>query len=123
MAYGTFAFGKKAGMLTPDSVNSLKNAISGLNAEQAALALSTRGLTTAQQNQVLVEAGLVASSDRISASFVKQALLTDGLDKEQQESILIKAGLMHEDSKVLLSGEAVSAQRLKQILIENGYQE
>lgn len=123
MAYGTFAFGKKAGMLTPDSVNSLKNAISGLNAEQAALALSTRGLTTAQQNQVLVEAGLVASSDRISASFVKQALLTDGLDKEQQESILIKAGLMHEDSKLLLSGEAVSAQRLKQILIENGYQE
>ena len=110
-------------MLTPSSVDSFKNAISGLSKEQATLVLSTKGLKATQQEQVLVEAGLIATSDKMSANLVQQALMTEGLDKEQRESILTKAGLMNQDSKLLLSGEATSAQKLKLILMENGYQE
>jgi len=120
MAYGTFGFGDKAGMLTPDSVNSLKSAISGLNAEQAALALSTKGLTAEQQKQVLVEAGLLSSSERMSASMVSEALTHSTLSKTKQEELLIDIGLMNADTKEIISTNAVTESKLREALAEKG---
>ena len=58
------------GLLTPNAVSSLSTAINGLNLKQAQLALSTKNLTQEQMNQVLVQAGLMASEDKIQAELV-----------------------------------------------------
>ena len=62
------------GLLNANSLNSLKTAVSGLSKEQALLVLSTKNLTQTQKEQVLVEAGIIASNDKINASLVKRAL-------------------------------------------------
>lgn len=50
-------------LLNAESIKGLSDAINGLNLEQAKLALSTKNLTSEQMNQVLVQAGLVASEN------------------------------------------------------------
>ncbi len=122
ISYGVLAFGSKKGMLDPSSVNAFTTAISGLNAEQAVLALTTRGLTETQQKQVLLNAGLIASSDHISGSLIQQALANEGLDKEKQDDILINLGLMDSQTKELIATRAVTEELLRQQLINQGYQ-
>lgn len=121
MTYGTYAFGKNAGKLTADSVQRLSLAVTGLNEKQTRLVLSTRGLTTAQQNQVLVENGLIATSDKISASIAFQNLQKMALSQTEKEQLLIELGLMDADSKRLLTENACTEAELRATLVKKGY--
>ena len=76
------------GLLVPDLAKNLSASINGLNLQQAQLALSTKKLTQEQMKQVLVEAGLIASEDKIQAGLVQTALAQANLSKETQNSIL-----------------------------------
>lgn len=97
-------------------------ALEGLSLKQAQLMLTTQGIVGEEQKQILVQQGLIASSDRMSASLVSEALANNGLNKEKLESILIRAGLMNEQTKELITENAVTESKLRAILAEKGIQ-
>ena len=95
-------------------------ALDGLSLKQAQLMLTTQGIVGEEQKDLLVKQGLIATSDRMSASLVAEALADNGLDKELQDSILIKAQLMNQDSKLLITENAITEAKLRAILAEKG---
>lgn len=107
-------------LLYSSSVTALSSSIKGLNIEQAKLALSTKHLTSEQMNQVLVDAGLIATNDSISASLVKQALASTALSTVEQEQILIKAGLMDSKTKELLINKACNKEKIIEVMSAKG---
>ena len=76
-----------AGLLTSNTANNLAASINGLNLQQAQLALSTKHLTQERMNQVLVEAALIASEDKIKAELVQTTLAQAGLSAEKQKAL------------------------------------
>lgn len=95
-------------------------ALDGLSLKQAQLMLTTQGIVGEEQKDLLVKQGLIATSDRMSASIVSEALANTALNKEQQEAILIKAGLMKQETKELITGNACTEAKLRAILAEKG---
>ena len=95
-------------------------ALDGLSLKQAQLMLTTQGIVGEEQKDLLVKQGLIATSDRMSASIVSEALASTALNKEQQEAILIKAGLMKQKTKELITSNACTEAELRAILAEKG---
>ena len=95
-------------------------ALDGLSLKQAQLMLTTQGIVGEEQKQILIQQGLIASSDRISASLVSEALANNGLNKEKQEELLIDLGLMNSKTKELITENAVTESKLRAILAEKG---
>lgn len=56
------------GLLNTNSLKEMSSAVSGLSKEQALLVLSTKNLNAAQQEQVLLAAGIISSENSITAS-------------------------------------------------------
>ena len=107
-------------LLTPNAVNSLSSAINGLNLKQAQLALSTKNLTQEQMNQVLVQAGLIASEDKIQAELVQSALTQANLSAEKQKTILAELNLMNMRTNELFVTNACTKEELLNILATKG---
>lgn len=95
-------------------------ALDGLSLKQAQLMLTTQGIVGEEQKDLLVKQGLIATSDRMSASLVSEALANNGLNKEKIEEILIGANLMSQNTKELITENAVTEARLRAILVEKG---
>ena len=95
-------------------------ALDGLSLKQAQLMLTTQGIVGEEQKDLLVKQGLIATSDRMSASLVSEALANNGLNKEKIEEILIDANLMSQNTKELISENAVTEAKLRAILAEKG---
>lgn len=95
-------------------------ALDGLSLKQAQLMLTTQGIVGEEQKDLLVRQGLIATSDRMSASIVSEALANTALNKEQQDAILIKAGLMKQKTKELITDNACTEAKLRAILAEKG---
>lgn len=93
-------------------------ALDGLSLKQAQLMLTTQGIVGEEQKDLLVKQGLIATSDRMSASIVSEALANNGLNKEKQEELLIDLGLMNSKTKELITENAVTEARLRGILAE-----
>ena len=108
------------GLLNANSLNSLKTAISGLSKEQALLVLSTKNLTQAQTEQVLVEAGIIASNDKINASIVQRALAESTLTAEQQKDILTKLELVNVETGEVIATNACTKAALEEALAKKG---
>ena len=108
------------GLLNPNVVNNLSSAISGLNLQQAQLALSTRNLTQEQINQVLVQTGLIASEDKIQAELVQSALAQSSLSAEKQKAILMELGLMDANTLEMFSTKACTKEELLNVLATKG---
>ncbi len=100
------------GLLNPNVVNNLSSAINGLNLQQAQLALSTRNLTQKQMNQVLVQAGLIASEDRIQAELLQSALAQAGLSAEKQKAILKELELIDVTTGEIITTKACTKEEL-----------
>ena len=108
------------GLLNANSLNSLKTAVSGLSKEQALLVLSTKNLTQAQTEQVLVEAGIIASNDKINASIVQRALAESTLTAEQQKDILTKLELVNVETGEVITTNACTKAALEEALAKKG---
>ena len=67
-------------------------AIDGLSLSQAKLLLSLQGVDAEQQKSLLLQAGLISSSDQMTASHVSQALSASTLDAEEKKRLLTKLG-------------------------------
>ncbi len=107
-------------LLNPSVVNNLSSAINGLNLQQARLALSTRNLTKEQINQVLVQAGLIASENTIKAELVQSALAQAGLSAEKQMAILTELGLMDATTLDILTTKSCTKEKLLNMLATKG---
>lgn len=108
------------GLLNANSLNSLKTAVSGLSKEQALLVLSTKNLTQAQKEQVLIEAGIIASNDKINASIVQRALAESTLATEQQKDILTKLELVNVETGEVIATNACTKAALEEALAKKG---
>lgn len=108
------------GLLNANSLNSLKTAVSGLSKEQALLVLSTKNLTQAQKEQVLIEAGIIASNDKINASIVQRALAESTLTAEQQKDILTKLELINVETGEVITKNACTKAALEEALAKKG---
>ena len=108
------------GLLNPNVVNSLSSAINGLNLQQAQLVLSTKNLTQEQMNQVLTQAGLIASENTIQAELLQTTLAQQGLSVEKQKAVLVELGLMNSQTGELLTQKACTKEDLEAILAQKG---
>lgn len=107
-------------LLNPNVVNNLSSAINGLNLQQAQLVLSTKNLTQEQMNQVLVQAGLVASENKIQAELLQSALVQSSLSTEKQKAILTELSLMDAKTGEMLASKACTKEELLNILATKG---
>ena len=99
------------------------DAISGLNKEQALLALSTQQLTDEQKEQILIQAGLITSEDTIQSELLQTALTQQGVDATRTESILIELGLMNAETSEMLAQKKCNREDLKALLAQKGLTE
>lgn len=97
-------------LLNSSSLEAYSKAVTGLSEKQALLALSTKNLTDKQKEQILTEAGIIGSTEKISASKAAEALSSSKLSSETQKEILSKAGLVEADGVyVAMSKNAIEA--------------
>lgn len=96
------------GLLNSDNLNAYSKAVSGLSEKQAMLALSTTTLNDAQKAQVLTEAGIIGSSQKISAAKASEILASTALSDKKKEELLTDIGLVDaEGVSVSMSKEAI----------------
>jgi len=93
------------------------DSIKGLSKEQALLALSTKSLSNEQTKQILVNAGIIASEDKIQAELVQSALADANLSKA---TILKKLGLIDATTGEILIDKACTREKIENILISKG---
>ena len=91
-------------------------AIDGLSLSQAKLLLNMQGVDAEQQKSLLLQAGLISSSEKVTASHVAQALANTTFKNAEQEIVLVKAGLMNAQSKELLLGNSCTEAKLREVL-------
>jgi len=96
------------------------DSIKGLSKEQALLALSTKSLSNEQTKQILVNAGIIASEDKIQAELVQSALADANLSKATQDLILKKLGLIDATTGEILIDKACTREKIENILISKG---
>lgn len=92
--------------------------LKGLNLEQANLALSTQLLSNSQKEAILVEAGLVASKDKIKASLVESALAQNIDSEATQKAILKKLNLTQANGVLIASDKECTEADLRRVLTE-----
>ena len=80
-------------LLNSSSLEAYSKAVTGLSEKQALLALSTKNLTDKQKEQILTEAGIIGSTEKLSASKAAEALSSSKLTEETQKRILSEIGL------------------------------
>lgn len=69
-------------------VEAYKNAIKGLNEEQARYVLSKRYVSEADQADLLTKAEIIAANDGVKASELSRQLVLHGVRKEQAEALI-----------------------------------
>jgi hypothetical protein len=106
----------ESGMLNDTYLKKYSDQLKGLTLQQAQFTLSTTKLSSEQKEQVLVEAGLLASKDKIKASLVESTLAQTVDNKEKKEAILIELGLCDEKKKTLLLNNSCTEAKLRETL-------
>lgn len=93
------------------SLNAFVKGIDGLTLSQAQAALSTRQLTDKQKEQILISAGLLKTTDSITASEIKQTVAENVLTTAKQQEVLATFEQEIAEGKL-------SMKRLKEIALE-----
>ena len=106
----------ESGMLNDTYLKKYSDQLKGLNLQQAQFTLSTTALSSAQKEQVLVEAGLIASKDKIKASLVASTLAQSIDNEEKRKAILKSVGLYDEEKKELLLNNSCTEAELREAL-------
>jgi RNA-binding protein YhbY len=107
-------------LLNAESLNAMKTAVSGLSKEQALLVLSTKNLNTAQQEQVLLAAGIISSENKITATAVSQALAKTQLSATEKEALLTKLGLIDATNGEAIANATCTKEELLKVLATKG---
>ena len=91
-------------------------AIDGLSLSQAKLLLSLQGVDAEQQKSLLLQAGLISSSEQMQAKHVAQALTTTTLEASERNRILTKLGLIDAETGEILTSQTCTKEKLLQAL-------
>ena len=102
--------------LNPAHITAYSNAIKELNLTQAQAVLSTKGFTEAQQEHILVAAGLKASEQAISGVTIQRTLEEAGLDATISGRILTETGLIDAQTNELIVTKSLTAEQLRAAL-------
>ena len=108
------------GLLNTNTLDSLKTAVSGLSKEQALLVLSTKNLSAAQKEQVLVAAGIISTDERITASAISQVLAKSQLSATEKEELLTKLGLIDATTGEAIATATCTKEQLLKALATKG---
>lgn len=106
----------ESGMLNDTYLQKYSEQLRGLSLQQAQFTLSTTALSSAQKEQVLIEAGLVASKDKIKASLVESALAQNIDNEAKQKAILKDLELLEKDGASLALNKSCTEARLREVL-------
>ena len=98
----------------------MSSAVSGLSKEQALLVLSTKNLNAAQQEQVLLAAGIISSENSITASAISQALAKTQLSATEKEALLTKLGLIDATTGEAIANATCTKEELLKALATKG---
>lgn len=93
----------------------------GLSLKQAQLLLTTVGMDKEQQHELLLRAGLIATSDEMSAKLVSEALARTSLSEAERHEMLRKLGLMESKSAELILTNKCTEAELRAALARRGY--
>lgn len=108
------------GLLNTSSLKEMSSAVSGLSKEQALLVLSTKNLNAAQQEQVLLAAGIISSENSITASAISQALAKTQLSATEKEALLTKLGLIDATTGEAIANATCTKEELLKALATKG---
>lgn len=108
------------GLLNTNSLKEMSSAVSGLSKEQALLVLSTKNLNAAQQEQVLLAAGIISSENNITASAISQALAKTQLSATEKEALLTKLGLIDATTGEAIANATCTKEELLKVLATKG---
>lgn len=108
------------GLLNTSSLKEMSSAVSGLSKEQALLILSTKNLNAAQQEQVLLAAGIISSENSITASAISQALAKTQLSATEKEALLTKLGLIDATTGEAIANATCTKEELLKALATKG---
>lgn len=108
------------GLLNTSSLKEMSSAVSGLSKEQALLILSTKNLNAAQQEQVLLAAGIISSENSITASAISQALAKTQLSATEKEALLTKLGLINATTGETIANATCTKEELLKALATKG---
>ena len=92
----------ESGMLNDTYLQKYSEQLRGLSLQQAQFTLSTTALSSAQKEQVLIEAGLLASKDKIKASLVESAL-AQNIDNEAKQKVFNKGFIILDEKRNLVT--------------------
>lgn len=106
----------ESGMLNDTYLQKYSEQLRGLSLQQAQFTLSTTALSSAQKEQVLIEAGLLASKDKIKASLVESALAQNIDNEAKQKAILKDLELLEKDGASLALNKSCTEARLREVL-------
>ena len=81
---------------------------------------TVKNVNYAQTEQILVEAGIIASNDKINASIVQRALAESTLTAEQQKDILTKLELIDVETGEVITTNACTKADLEATLAKKG---
>ncbi len=91
-------------------------AINGLSLDQAKLLLNMQKVDTEKQKSLLLDAGLISSSEKMHAKHVEQALATTNLNDAEQKQILDQLELFKLDTnQLILSGKCTESKLREQL--------
>lgn len=91
-------------------------AINGLSLNQAKLLLNMQKVDKQKQNSLLLDAGLISSSEKMHAKHVEEALAAANLDTANQKNILSELKLYdYKTNKLILDGECTEAKLREQL--------
>lgn len=96
-------------------------ALDGLSLKQAQLMLTAQGMNAEKQKTILLQSGLIASSDNISAKLAYQALTTTSLSTAEKQQMMIELGLMDRKTKSLIVTNRCTEAELRAQLTKKGY--
>lgn len=108
------------GLLNTNSLKEMSSAVSGLSKEQALLVLYTKNLNAAQQEQVLLAAGIISSENSITASAISQALAKTQLSATEKEALLTKLGLIDATTGEAIANATCTKEELLKVLATKG---
>lgn len=102
--------------LDPSDVTGYVAALNGLKIRQAELILSTKGLSTVQQQSILNELSLVKATGKLTTAQMTALLTTKSRSKTDAEALLLNAGLITSETAEATATNVVTAAKLKELV-------
>lgn len=92
------------------------NAVKGLSLEQAKLALSTKQLSALEKEQILIKAGLLNATGKLTTGQLTEILTTKERNAEDAKALLLSTGLISAETAEATSVNVVETAKLEELV-------